>query len=382
MPRGFAREVAVHLEKAKESATAAVDCYNRSGTRFRSGSYIVLMCIAWTSLLHAVYFKRKQKPFYRDKKYPKRYVRVDGDYKAWELATCLDQYFPGIASPIADNLRFLIGLRNKIEHRSMPELDCHIFGECQACLFNFEDVLLKEFGSQHCMTECLSLAIQFSRLRNEEQSKAVARLHKPLQADIRQYIDTFRSSLSTRTTEDLRFSYKVFLIPKLANAQGQADVAVEFVKFDPSKPEEMAEYEKLTALIKPTVSHVVNAGKFKAGDVCKRVEPVVRQSCGKQCHFSPSYHHALACQYYKVRPKKGDPHPEKTRVEFCQYDAAHKDYVFTEQWVTFLIEEMKKPGQYQKILESRGAVTPGITRDTGDTVSSATQAATVSKSRQ
>ena len=127
MPRPLPREVAVHLEKAKESAVAAVDNYNRSGTRFRSGSYIVLMCIGWASLLQAVFFQRKVKPFYRDKQNPKRYARVDGDYKAWELATCLEHYFKGTASPVADNLCLLIGLRNKIEHRSMPELDCHNF---------------------------------------------------------------------------------------------------------------------------------------------------------------------------------------------------------------------------------------------------------------
>jgi hypothetical protein len=274
-------------------------------------------------------------------------------FALWELSTCLDNYFPGVTSPISDNLRFLIGLRNKIEHRSMPELDCHVFGECQACLFNFEDILLKEFGSHHCLSDCLSLAIQFSRLRNEDQSKAIARLHKPLLADVRQYIDTFRSSLSNRMGEDLRFSYKVFLIPKVANSQGQSDVAVEFVKFDPAKPDEMIQYDKLTALIKPAVSQVVNAGRFKAGDVCKRVEPVVKECYGKQCCFNASYHHALACQLYKVRPKKGDAQPEKTKVEFCQYDAAHKDYVYTEQWVMFLTEEMKKPGQYQNLLDSR-----------------------------
>jgi hypothetical protein len=71
--RGLPTVVAVHLEKAKKSAVGAVDCYNRSGTKFRSGSYIVLMCIAWTSLFHAV-FKRKQKPFYRNKQNPKRFV--------------------------------------------------------------------------------------------------------------------------------------------------------------------------------------------------------------------------------------------------------------------------------------------------------------------
>ena len=79
--------------------------------------------------------------------------------------------------------------------------------------------------------------------------------------------------------------------------------------------------------------------------------------CGKERCFNASYHHAVACEFYKVRPKRGDPHPEKTNVDMCQYDAAHKDYVFTEKWVTFLIEEMKKPGQYQKLLEFRRTTT-------------------------
>lgn len=355
MPKGLPRVVADHLEKAKESTIAAVDCYNRCGTRFRSGTYIVLMCIAWTSLFHAIFFRRKVKPFYRESEDSKRFKRVDGDYKAWELATCIDRYYPGQTNPITENLRFLIGLRNKIEHRSMPELDNHILGECQACLFNLEEMLFEEFGTKHCLSECLSLAIQFSRLRSEQQGKAVAELHKPLRADIRQYIDTFRSGLTAEITADQQFSYKVFLIPKVANSQGQAEIAVEFVKFDSTKLEEMAQYDKLVALIKPTISQVANAGRLKAGDVCKRVLPVVQAVCGKDRCFNASYHHALACEFYKIRPKKTDPHPHKTNVEMCHYDDAHKDYVFTEKWVTFLIAEMKKPEQYQKLLESRRA---------------------------
>ena len=353
MPKGLPKAVANHLEKAKESAVAAVDCYNRCGTRFRSGSYIVLMCIAWTSLFHAVFFKRKVKPFYRKSEGSKRFKKIDGDYKAWELMTCTEQYYPGQTNPITENLRFLVGIRNKIEHRSMPELDNHVFGECQACLFNFEGILFKEFGTKHCLSECLSLAIQFSRLRDDYQGSAISQLHKPLRAHIKQYIDTFRSSLTPEINADQQFSFRVFLIPKVATSQGQAEVAVEFVKFDPTKPEEMAKYEKLAAFIKPSVTQVVNAGRLKAGDVCKRIQPVVKEACGKERPFNASYHHVLACEFYKIRPRRNDPQPHKTNVEFCQYDAAHKDYVYTGKWVSFLIEEMKKPGQYQKLLDSR-----------------------------
>jgi hypothetical protein len=353
MPRGLPKDVATHLEKAKDSAIAAVDCYNRCGTRFRSGSYIVLMCVAWTSFFHAVYFKRKVKPFYREAEGSKRFKKIDGDYKAWELATCLEKYYPGQTNAVTENLRFLIGLRNKIEHRSMPELDNHIFGECQACLFNLEDLLFNEFGIKHCLAECLSLAIQFSRLRHEKQGKAIAELQKPLRANVKEYIDTFRSSLSPEIQGDQQYSFRVFLIPKVANSQGQAELSVEFVKFDPTNPTEMAQYEKIAALIKPSVTLVVNAGRLKASDVCKKVQPVVQAALGADRFFIASYHHALACEFYQIRPRKCDPHPEKTNSDMCQYDAAHRDYVYTERWVSFLCEEMKKPGQYQKILEAK-----------------------------
>jgi len=350
MSRALPKEVRVHLEKAADSALLAVEVYNKPAIRFRSGGYIVLMCIAWTSLFHAICFRKKIKPFYRKASNPKRFEKIDGDYKAWELSTCLDDYFGGLHSPVRENLRFLIGLRNKIEHRSMPELDHHIFGECQACLFNFEDLLLKEFGAKHAINDSLALALQFSHLRDLHQAKAIASLQKPMQSNVRKYVEAFRSGLSTDVLQDMKYSFRVFLIPKIANNAHQAELAVEFVKYDPAKPDEMARYEKVTALLKPSVAHVVNAGCLKAADVCRRVEPVVKAAHGNLRKFGPSYQHPRACLLYKIRPPARDPHPEKTDVKFCHYDAAHKDYVYTEQWVQFLGEELKKQGKYDEIM--------------------------------
>ena len=44
----------------------AVDVYNKPATSFKSGAYIVLMVIAWTSLLHAIFERRKTPYFYRN----------------------------------------------------------------------------------------------------------------------------------------------------------------------------------------------------------------------------------------------------------------------------------------------------------------------------
>ena len=73
------------LEKALDSALLAVETYNKPAVKFKSGGYIVLMSIAWTSLLHAIFLKQKIKPFYKDREYPRRYKRVNGELQFWEL---------------------------------------------------------------------------------------------------------------------------------------------------------------------------------------------------------------------------------------------------------------------------------------------------------
>lgn len=258
MPR-LTNEVAIHLEKARDSALLAVETYNRPRAAFRSGGYVVLMCIAWTALFHAIFFKRRIKPFYRKKNNRRHFEMTEGDRKAWELSTCLAEFWGPNNPPTRLNLEFFIKLRNKIEHRSMPGLDIDIFGECQALLFNFEDMMVAEFGNRYAINESLSLALQFSCYRNELQEQAIRKLHGRLAKDIRAYIDTFRTSLSAEQLQDMSFSYKVFMLPKPANRERGADLAVEFVKYDPGNPEEMARVNRAIALIKPTATAVPQA---------------------------------------------------------------------------------------------------------------------------
>lgn len=172
------------------------------------------------------------------------------------------------------NIEFFIKLRNKIEHRSMPGLDIGIFGECQALLFNFEDLVTAEFGNKYALNESLSLALQFSCFRNEQQQLAVRKLHKGLAKDITSYIEAFRTSLSAEQVEDMQFSYKVFLFPKPANHRGSADLAVEFIKYDANNPEDMARINRAVALIKPpttTLAHVSGVITTDPGGVPVRI---------------------------------------------------------------------------------------------------------------
>src|ERR1700726_855571 len=105
--RRLPRQVKASLEKACDSAVLAVEVYNKPAVKFKSGGYIALMVIAWTSLFHAIFFRRKAKPFYRRQN--GRFAKIGGDYKHWELDECVRQYFKTATSdPVRKNLEFFI----------------------------------------------------------------------------------------------------------------------------------------------------------------------------------------------------------------------------------------------------------------------------------
>ena len=321
-------EVKTLLTKAREAAILAVETYNRPTATFRTGAFVVLMVVAWTSLFHATFIRQRKKPFHR-KKNSRRFEKVDGDYKAWELAECVRQYYGTDNPPERNNLLFFIGLRNKIEHRTLPQLDPEIFGECQSLLMNFEELLCNEFGRGYALKTGLTFALQFSSALHTIQSKAMAKHTQRHYKSVKTYVDSFRSALSDDIGKDLRYSFRVFLVPKVNNHVKSSDVAVEFVKYDPTRPEEMKKYEHLVTFIKEKQIPVANLGYFKAGNVIQQVSKRMDIKFGH-------YEHRLCYSHFHVRPPNRASDPVSTDVRYCIYDDVHKDYVYKPEWVDFL----------------------------------------------
>lgn len=337
-------EIKDHIVKARESALLAVETYNRPTATFRSGGYIVLMNISWTALFHAIFFKKNIKPFYK-KKNSKRYERIDGEYKSWELSECLKQYYKDQNPPVRKNLEFFIGLRNKIEHRSMPVLDPEIFGECQAMLMNFENLLCQEFSDRYALKTGLTFSLQLATTPHASQQKAMRASSKQLAKNVRDYIEKFRTSLSDDIQGNMEYSFKVFLIPKIHSHSKSADLAVEFIPYDKLKPEEMEQYNRLIALIKPKEVTVANLGGYKPSDVAKKVEDAI----GKP--FKVGSHHVKCYKHFNVRPSSGSSNPEACDNRYCYYDAVHKDYVYKEAWIKFLIEKLSDEAEYNRLFK-------------------------------
>jgi hypothetical protein len=344
MPRGLPRLVKDHLEKARAAATAAVEAYNKPGTHFRTAHYIVLMTLAWTALFHAIFLRHGRRPWYRRKTSGKgvRYVKVDGEAKHWELSECLKEHYLDRNPPERVNLQFLIGLRNKIEHRHLPELDATLYGECQAALINFDELLSREFGSRYALNESLAFSLQFSRSMPAQKAAAVRRHLASAGKSVLTFIDRFRNELPDVVLNDPKYSFRVYLVPKVTTKPTSADVAVEFVNYDPTAAEDVEHLKKLVTLIKERQVPVANLGFLKPGQVVAQVK-------ARLSFPFHQGHHVRAWQHYAVRPKGGSDAPERTKARYCVYDEAHEDYVYTQEWVELLCKELSDPSTYAAV---------------------------------
>ncbi len=339
MPRGLPKATRSHLEKAIAAALAAVEVYNKPGSHFRTCHFVILINLAWTALFHAIFYQRDEKPWYKK---GKRYERVDGEPKHWELGECANRYWGDQNPPERANLRFLLGLRNKVEHRELPLLDATIYGECQASLLNFEKLLASTFGEKYSLVGSLALALQFSHVSPDAQKKAIQSMLATAASDVRHYIESFRASLPAEVLQCQAYSFSVYLVPKIANRESAASVCVEFVPYDETKPEEMAELEKLTSLLKDRQVPVANLDRFKPSQVIQSVQARLPYKIN-------SHTHTQAWRHFKIRPASHAANPASTKTQYCVYDKLHGDYSYTKAWIDKLATELADPATYAKV---------------------------------
>lgn len=221
--------------KGKEAALSAVQVYNNPLTNFKTESFIVLFVIAWTYILHAFYREKGiDYRFYTIPNLRKKFVKnPDGTIKYWDLSECLS----GLKCPVDDdtknNLKFLIGLRNQIEHKKACGLDSYLSGRYQACALNFNFYLKKLFGEKYSLDSCLALSLQFAEL-DYAQAQVIKDKEKLISPTIQSYIAKFDNNLSDNEIKSERFSYRLLFVKVGAKRKGQADRVIEFI--DPKSP--------------------------------------------------------------------------------------------------------------------------------------------------
>jgi len=190
------------------------------------------MNIAWTYLLHA---------YYRTKKIDYRYFTQgvkrksfdrtrSGAFKHWELERCLNEVQCPLERDVAQNLRFLIGLRHEIEHQMTTRIDDLLSARFQACCINYHNVVASLFGEKYGIAKHLSVSLQFASLTQDQVDTLEQQPGLP--GHIRQYIEGFDGALTPEEYSSAKFAYRVIFVPKTANHPNQADQVITFVKAD------------------------------------------------------------------------------------------------------------------------------------------------------
>lgn len=118
---------------------SAIQIYNNPLTTFKSESFIILAMISWIYLLHAFYRAKKIDYRYSSRSGTrKRFARnADGSIKYWDLKECISRQESPLDKNTKNNLEFLVGLRNQVEHKKASGLDSYMSARYQACALNF-----------------------------------------------------------------------------------------------------------------------------------------------------------------------------------------------------------------------------------------------------
>src|SRR5215216_3112911 len=217
------------IEKSSEAALSAIQIYNNPLIRFKSESYIVLMIIAWTYLLHAYYRMRRTEYRYFDQIGGKRrrfHRTRNGSIKYWELEQCLNAMECPLDQGTKNNLRFLVQLRHQIEHQMATGLDDYLSGRYQACALNYCYWLSTLFGEAKGLEQFLAYTLQFSELSRQQVDST--RAGQGLSPKLKSFIADFDSNLSEDEYNNPRYSYRLLFTRKTANRPGQADAAIEW----------------------------------------------------------------------------------------------------------------------------------------------------------
>lgn len=322
------------LNKAREFAILAVSIYNNPTINFKTYGYIVNVIIAWTALFHAIFEKNGIDYFHKNK--AGNYKLIDGEKKAFELAQCCKIHWKENINPVKANLFFLIGLRNKIEHRALPELDFIVSGECQSCLTNFENMLVQEFGDEYSLNANLAISMQLSQTSRKTQERALIEFQSKNYQVIRQYIKDFQEGLAddVRTSQEYRLS--VFLVPKLKNHAKSSDLTIEFIKAEPGSEEEYEQYEKAIAFIKGNVESPYQLRPTK-------VAKIVNEKIDKP--FTVGLH-TKAWKKYDARPQVNKP---GFKNKYCGWVPGYEGYLYSDDWINFLVKEFQVEQKYEDV---------------------------------
>ncbi|WP_380874022.1 hypothetical protein ACFB49_45320 [Sphingomonas sp. DBB INV C78] len=214
--------VVAQVRKSVEIFKTAVLIYNNNILFTRSETFVVLSIIAWTYLLHARLTDQGVAPVYRNP--DGTTIMIDGQEKLWELSYCIERTESGLSAGEKANLKYLIAIRNAIEHRSSEDINEAIQAKIQANALNFLRYARENFGNKYDFSHDLSFTIQLQALTLK--SPNVLKGAIPVAKTVAAVNALLEAPMSSAEFNDPAYAFRVYVVPKVTNNLKKADQAV------------------------------------------------------------------------------------------------------------------------------------------------------------
>ena len=330
------------LAKSRECALAALRVFNDPLSAFRTETFIVLMIIAWNSLLQALLERSSVDYYERDESGAQVIIggraKVLETWKLVQLALSTDEY-----RAVRANLDFFLGLRHQISHRYLPALDVAVTGEAQAMLLNFENLLVNRFGEEAALGDRLAVPLQLSGFRNQETLRSLRKAQAQLPTDVSDYLTRHRSGVDDDVLTNSEYCLQIFFVPVAANRERSADAVVRFVPLDRVTPELEQLLSQTRVVTKRRITPVASADLLRPTEVVNLVAERLPYRFTMDTH-------TRCWRHYKLRPPSGSGEPEATNDRYCRWDRLMKGYGYTRAWVEKLVRDLSDEGKYESVV--------------------------------
>ena len=330
------------LAKSRESALAALRVFNDPLSGFRTETFIVLVIIAWNSLLQAVLERSGVDYYERDE--TGNQILVGGRAKVLEtwhlvrLALAADEY-----RKVRANLDFFLKLRHQISHRYLPALDVAVTGEAQAMLLNFENLLVAQFGEEAALGDQLVVPLQLSGFRNEGSLKSLRKAQAQLPTDVADFLARHRAGVEDDVLTSPEYCLQIFFVPIAANRERSADAVIRFVPPDKVTPEMEQHLSKAGVVTKRQITPVASADLLRPGEIVNLVAERLPYRFTMDTH-------TRCWRHYGVRPPSRSGEPEATDARYCRWDRLMKGYGYTKAWVDKLVRDLSDEDKYESVV--------------------------------
>lgn len=300
------------------------------------------MGMGWLKLLQAHAEKNGGDPYFRNRR-GHRIRHEDGGWKFKPLQTLLNEYFSD-ADPRKANIEFFIGLRNVIEHRYEKNTATLVAGRTQAYLLNYENSLVDWFGQEEAMGSELRFPLFLSSITSDA-AEAVKAVRAQVPRGILEWVQDYDATLEPAISADQQFDFRIYLIPH-KGPKTDADAVMTFVKPDDLTEDQRAVMDQVQTIIREKQVPVADLGALRAGQVVEEVSTELASSFTMHMHTQ-------AWKYFKVRPPTNAADKHNTKSDFCRYNAAFEQYVYTKAWVSYLIRKLSDQRVYDAVVAHR-----------------------------